>query len=414
MCSINDKPCDIEKIKRRLLVKYPFFGSLAAKLEFAESRDIKKTETDGEKLYYNPDYLEGLTDDEQVFCLAHEICHVAFNHILRSEGKNQVIWQLATDAVINQLLKKDGLEIIKGGADYPDAIDYDADEFYDILMAEKMEIDLIGGSYDSNMWEDAVDRHNEKEKKREEELLQELQDIQDLIDGLEGKDDPEEDLDIDLDDEDLALFAKEVSDAGNSEDRDAREVSTIGVSAPIIDWRLILRDTVNYGVDWSFTNAVIEDGIVRPALEERPMPETEIVLDTSWSVEEDLLRNFLRECKNILQHSKLKAGCFDTKFYGFQEIKTEKDIDEMTFDGGGGTDFNVAVDAFSMRVDNRIIFTDGEAPMPDKTMNAVWLVYGEETIEPKGGTVIHITPEQLNKLMGRADGDSGSEEEPAI
>ena len=414
MCSINDKPCDIEKIKRRLLVKYPFFGSLAAKLEFAESRDIKKTETDGEKLYYNPDYLESLTDDEQVFCLAHEICHVAFNHILRSEGKNQVIWQLATDAVINQLLKKDGLEIIKGGADYPDAIDYDADEFYDILMAEKMEIDLIGGSYDSNMWEDAVDRHNEKEKKREEELLQELQDIQDLIDGLEGKDDPEEDLDIDLDDEDLALFAKEVSDAGNSEDRDAREVSTIGVSAPIIDWRLILRDTVNYGVDWSFTNAVIEDGIVRPALEERPMPETEIVLDTSWSVEEDLLRNFLRECKNILQHSKLKAGCFDTKFYGFQEIKTEKDIDEMTFDGGGGTDFNVAVDAFSMRVDNRIIFTDGEAPMPDKTMNAVWLVYGEETIEPKGGTVIHITPEQLNKLMGRADGDSGSEEEPAI
>ena len=414
MCSINDKPCDIEKIKRRLLVKYPFFGSLAAKLEFAESRDIKKTETDGEKLYYNPDYLEGLTDDEQVFCLAHEICHVAFNHILRSEGKNQVIWQLATDAVINQLLKKDGLEIIKGGADYPDAIDYDADEFYDILMAEKMEIDLIGGSYDSNMWEDAVDRHNEEEKKREEELLQELQDIQDLIDGLEGKDDPEEDLDIDLDDEDLALFAKEVSDAGNSEDRDAREVSTIGVSAPIIDWRLILRDTVNYGVDWSFTNAVIEDGIVRPALEERPMPETEIVLDTSWSVEEDLLRNFLRECKNILQHSKLKAGCFDTKFYGFQEIKTEKDIDEMTFDGGGGTDFNVAVDAFSMRVDNRIIFTDGEAPMPDKTMNAVWLVYGEETIEPKGGTVIHITPEQLNKLMGRADGDSESEEKPAV
>ena len=73
----------------------------------------------------------------------------------------------------------------------------------------------------------------------------------------------------------------------------------------------------------------------------------------------------------------------------------------MTFEGGGGTDFNVATDAFSMRVDNRIIFTDGEAPMPDKTLNAVWIVYGEETIEPKGGTVIHITPKQLDRLINR-------------
>ena len=390
----------MESIKRRTLAKYPFFGSLVANLEFQEATDVLRTETDGEVLFYNPEYMETLDEDGQVFALAHEICHIAFRHISRSEGKNQITWQLATDAVINQLLKKDGLTIVKGAADYPEAIDYDAEEFYELLMQDKLEIDLTGGSYDSSRWEDAVDKQKEQEQKREEEILQELEDVQELIDEMKGKE-PAEDEDIDLEDEDLAMFAKKVSDAGNSEDRDERDMEEIGVLPPIIDWRLILRDTVNYGVDWSFTNAVIEDGIVRPALEERPMPETEIVLDTSWSVEEDLLRNFLRECKNILQHSKLKAGCFDTKFYGFQEIKTEKDIDRMTFEGGGGTDFNVATDAFSMRVDNRIIFTDGEAPMPDKTLNAVWIVYGEETIEPKGGTVIHITPEQLDRLINR-------------
>lgn len=392
--------CDMESIKRRTLAKYPFFGSLVANLEFQEAPDVLRTETDGEVLFYNPEYMETLDEDGQVFALAHEICHIAFRHISRSEGKNQITWQLATDAVINQLLKKDGLAIVKGAADYPEAIEYDAEEFYELLMQDKLEIDLTGGSYDSSRWEDAVDKQKEQEQKREEEILQELEDVQELIDEMKGKE-PAEDEDIDLEDEDLAMFAKKVSDAGNSEDRDERDMEEIGVLPPIIDWRLILRDTVNYGVDWSFTNAVIEDGIVRPALEERPMPETEIVLDTSWSVEEDLLRNFLRECKNILQHSKLKAGCFDTKFYGFQEIKTEKDIDRMTFEGGGGTDFNVATDAFSMRVDNRIIFTDGEAPMPDKTLNAVWIVYGEETIEPKGGTVIHITPEQLDRLINR-------------
>ena len=64
------------------------------------------------------------------------------------------------------------------------------------------------------------------------------------------------------------------------------------------------------------------------------VPETEIVLDTSWSIDDNLLRNFLRECKNILKFSRLKAGCFDTLFYGFQEIRTEEDIDNMVFLGG--------------------------------------------------------------------------------
>ena len=77
------------------------------------------------------------------------------------------------------------------------------------------------------------------------------------------------------------------------------------------------------------------------------MPETEILLDTSGSVSEVLLKNFLRECKNILDTSKVKVGCFNTEFHGFTELKSSEDIDNMSFQIGGGTDFNVAVGAFS-------------------------------------------------------------------
>ena len=35
------------------------------------------------------------------------------------------------------------------------------------------------------------------------------------------------------------------------------------------------------------------------------------------------------------------------------------------FDMGGGTDFTTAIEAFSLHVDNRIIFTDGKANMPE-------------------------------------------------
>ena len=112
-----------------------------------------------------------------------------------------------------------------------------------------------------------------------------------------------------------------------------------------------------------------------------------------------LLKNFLRECKNILQHTKLKVGCFDTKFYGFHDIRTEEDIENMKFVGGGGTNFNAAVNAFSRQVENKIIFTDGCADMPDMTINAIWIVFGDKKIDPKGGRVINITKEQLDRLL---------------
>ena len=129
-----------------------------------------------------------------------------------------------------------------------------------------------------------------------------------------------------------------------------------------------------------------------------PRPETEIVLDTSGSIDETLLRNFLRECKNILQTSKVKVGCFDTQFYGFTEIKDVSDIDNLEFYGGGGTNFDAAVNAFTRRVENKIIFTDGDADMPSTPIDAIWIVFGGIKINPVGGKAIHIDDEQLDRL----------------
>ena len=146
-------------------------------------------------------------------------------------------------------------------------------------------------------------------------------------------------------------------------------------------------------------NARMRNGFFRHKVEEIPIPETEILLDTSGSVSETLLRNFLRECKNILANSKVKVGCFNTEFHGFTELRRVEDIDNMSFPIGGGTDFNVAVEAFSRRVPNKIIFTDGEAPMPEKAVrNVIWVVFGNQQINPRGGKVININGEQLRKL----------------
>lgn len=447
---------DIAALKRKMLIKYSFFGSVVASVGYKENKDISTAGTDGETIYYNPEYLESLSIEEQVFVFAHEVCHIAFNHILRSEGKDPELWNIATDAVINQFLKRDGLKIVEGGVDMEEAIEYDAEQLYEKLLQEKQQRQQQqqngqgngqhqqgnqqqnqqqsgsgqsgnsqqqsqeqsgGGSGEDSqeeektqdvghdthsMWKQAVKKHKEQQGKsdKKDKEKTELEKKQEELEGMGEKaafkknlEDKKKQLE-----ELKEAILKKASQVGTTTNGDVRNVSDIGTAKPIVDWRYVLREAIKYDVDWSYKNATLEDGVVVANLEEQPMPETEIVLDTSGSINEVLLKNFLRECKNILQHTKLKVGCFDTMFYGFHEIRTEEDIENMQFEGGGGTNFNVAVKAFSRRVENKIIFTDGEASMPNLPLDAIWMVFGGKKINPKGGRVIHITPEQLDRL----------------
>ena len=127
----------IESIKRKLLIKYPFFGSVLANVDYKENFDIRTAGTDGKTIHYNPNFLSTLNKGKQTFVIAHEICHIAFNHILRSEGKDAETWNIAADAVINAFLKKDGLEMVEGGVDIEDAINYDVEQLYEKLLNDK-------------------------------------------------------------------------------------------------------------------------------------------------------------------------------------------------------------------------------------------------------------------------------------
>ena len=129
---------NIDKIKRRLLVKYPFFGSVVVNLNYIENKDCKTLGTDGINIYYNPEFINELTEDEQTFMFAHEVCHVAFDHINRRKDKDLQLWNIATDSVINAFLEKDGLPLVKGAIKIPDAINYNAEQLYKKLLEQKI------------------------------------------------------------------------------------------------------------------------------------------------------------------------------------------------------------------------------------------------------------------------------------
>ena len=463
---------DIDAIKRKLLIKYPTFGSVIANLEFQASKDIATAGTDGKVLLYNPEFVSGLSDKERTFLFAHEVCHVAFEHIFRSEGKDSRLWNIATDSVINALLKQDGLPMIEGGVDIPEPVNYDAEEMYNKLLEEKkkqqeqqssqgnqeqqssqgnQEQQSSQDSQEQQSSQDGQGQQNSQEQKEEqsdvghdthslwdkaiEERKKEQQEQQEQAkqkakkekEGKTTAKDKEKQDDIEQKEQQTNEFvekgeketfkqnkierrkqlqelSKELAEqssheAGTGIQRQGKKLSDIGIATPLIDWRKLLRQAVKYDEEWTRKNARMRNGYFRHRVEEIPIPETEILLDTSGSVSETLLRNFLRECKNILANSKVKVGCFNTEFHGFTELRRVEDIDNMSFPIGGGTDFNAAVEAFSRRVPNKIIFTDGEAPMPEKAVrNVIWVVFGNQQINPKGGKVININGEQLRKL----------------
>ena len=141
---------NVESIKRRLLVKYPSFGSVVANSNFIAEPAVATAGTDGKNIYYNPNFVESITDEEQTFIFAHEICHIAFEHIFRSEGKDKDLWNIATDSVVNAFLKQDGLPMVEGGVDIPEAINYDAEEMYEKLLEEKKQQQLNEQGNDQN------------------------------------------------------------------------------------------------------------------------------------------------------------------------------------------------------------------------------------------------------------------------
>ena len=131
---------DLTTIKRKMLRKYPAFGSTISSVKYqivGNNHPVKTAATDGKTIYCNETYLGTLSEDQQVFVFAHEVCHIALNHIMRSEGKDPELWNIATDAVINEHLQKDGLPMVEGGVDIKGALKYDAEELYQKLLAEK-------------------------------------------------------------------------------------------------------------------------------------------------------------------------------------------------------------------------------------------------------------------------------------
>jgi len=433
---------NIKIVRDNVLKRFPLLGATLSHLKDEATLKISTSATTGDKILYNPEFMACLNDDEQVSVYTHEVMHVAFNHIMRSKDKQSIQWNIATDAVINQILKKEGLPILEGTVDMPEALNKSADEVYDYLINKEKN----KGNKDNNqsqqntsssensqnqsqekqeheshgVWQEVIEQKNRKEQeakqsqKNTNKLINKIKQIFSDNSLSENEKEQCQVSEKDFLDKNEALYQENIKNHKQKieqyRDKLYSSISAINESQPLIldsigvpektvtNWKKLLKKTVMEEESrWSYRRSNSENDYMARVedLEDENKSQTEVMLDVSGSVDIDLLREFLRQLKPLLKTTEMKVGCFNTQSTAFTLIKTEKDINNFRVCIGGGTSLDVAVRAFSKGQNvNHIVFTDGRGTMPSnnlKHINPIWVIYDNNCFVPPFGKVIYAS-----------------------
>lgn len=381
---------DINNVINRTLIYFPIFKILINNIHFIENNSVQSACTNGNTIYYNSSFFQNLSKDEQVFIIAHELMHITLKHLSRLEERDIEIWNYATDAVINQILRNNGLPLVEGVVDCPDALSFSAEEYYEMIK-NRPDCDELMSKYRHDKEESIIATHEHWNEELAEDLTEGIADINEHnITELNKKlihDENEE-------------YINDIQEQEPTKDT----LGSVGNTTPIIDWKRFLQRKKKkvFSADYNLHNGFFDDdGIYKYPYELIRKSNIEILIDTSGSVDDKLVKAFLQECKNIFDDYVIKVGCFDTRFYGFQEIQRKEDLDGFVIEGRGGTDFSTAVNSFTKKASIKIIFTDGYAEMPKDSSDVIWVVYSNLKINPPGGKVFYVDPSTLT-LKGKS------------
>src|SRR5210317_91052 len=128
-----------------LLLRHPFFGNMATRLRILAADDwLPTAAVDGRNLYYNTQFFNAMNNKEIEFVVAHEILHCVFDHLGRREERHPMLYNIAADYKVNNLLVRDRIGEKPKIVDCFQDFQYDADtseEIYDKLF-EKAKQDM--------------------------------------------------------------------------------------------------------------------------------------------------------------------------------------------------------------------------------------------------------------------------------
>jgi len=110
----------MQRARAVLIRDHAFFGSLAMHLECVEDRTVERFSTDGNRLRYNPEFLDTLTEPETQACVGEVVLHCALGHHTRMGARDLQRWNKACDYVVWNMLLDAGFTLPQAAQDFLD------------------------------------------------------------------------------------------------------------------------------------------------------------------------------------------------------------------------------------------------------------------------------------------------------
>lgn len=383
-----------------LLLKAPFFGNLATRLQLVNADDwLTTAATDGRKFYYNSEFVNKLPQKQVEFLMGHEVLHVVYDHMGRRADRNPQLFNIAADYCVNAdlLEQKIGEKITVVPILYDKKyMGMSAEQVYDLLMDQSQKIDM------KSLLDQLLDDHLDDADGDEGEGNG-GEDSEGGNGGGRPKLSKEEQRQIRDEIREAVLQAAEAAGAGNLPAGVKRMINSL--VNPQLNWReLILQQVqslLKSDFTWSRPNRKSQQlDAILPGNNLATTIDVSVAIDASGSMSDKMLRDILSEVKGIMEtfdDFKLEVWSFDTNIYSHEKYTPDNihDIDTYDMKGGGGTDFEANWDFMKEnQIEPKlfIMFTDGYPGGSwgdENYCDTLFVIHGTTSIEAPFGTTAY-------------------------
>lgn len=414
---------------------------------FVATKDVWRISTNGEAIFFNPDWLQKLGNIELDFILSHQLMHIALGHIDRPSYYRGDRFHLACDIVANSHLellgwKYDWLRGI-GNIRYETIFPAQEGRFLtsqEALKCIPFDPALMKASVKRNYnidSEEYWERKNDRGESGTIVLSPADEEPEDLVfdeetvggnhffvereifykeypktgaeeDGEEGESKPQKNWEKNAAQDIMNLRSNVQVDRMNGNDAEFSERIWQQIRSEKVDWRKLLNSFVQEEIcDYSFAppdRRFQEFDFFLPDYNATIEQEKEVwfMVDVSGSIEDETLAIIYGEiCNALFQFGGKLIGVlafFDIGVYKPTRFSGVEDLAMLRPHGGAGTDFQCIFDYLKTHAQNNppatiVILTDGQAEFPKESeaMNipVLWLI-SNESITPPWGRVARI------------------------
>lgn len=415
----------------KLKSEQPFFASIALFAKFSISDNIDVALTQNKSVSISSKFLSTLTEPECFSYLLHQVLHLALGHAFRGKSRNQSLWNIAADIVVNNIIKENTKLPVAPKTAWDFRFSGDSvEKVYALLQRESANKTMPPNvdSANETKSEHSADHINDNVKTNslshkknklkdyksgESKNTRQASNMKNAANAIVSRYNAHADFCSESGSKER--IAKEYWRGSMIKARQIQKTKNWGVNSGDLqreieisiggqlNWRKLLwRYATPSSDDYEeFDNRFIYKGIYIEVLQSEEL-HVDVVIDTSASISKEELECFVRELIAINNcHPNIKINFFylDTKLHGPYAIPSSLEDFPIPL-GGGGTSFTPYFSHFSNEytivngAKTIIFFTDGYGEFPKQKPNAavLWVVPedGEKEDKFPFGVVVNL------------------------